>query len=80
MNLISNLSISIENLVAMSVRRPMTGMMKKMESFKETLVSDNDLTTSQLSAIKTIQKIARQKKALRTALAEHQWKIFADFG
>eukprot|EP00596_Hydrurales_sp_CCMP1899_P008345 CAMPEP_0119033936 /NCGR_PEP_ID=MMETSP1177-20130426/1001_1 /TAXON_ID=2985 /ORGANISM="Ochromonas sp, Strain CCMP1899" /LENGTH=680 /DNA_ID=CAMNT_0006991067 /DNA_START=153 /DNA_END=2195 /DNA_ORIENTATION=- len=50
-----------------------------MESYEESLVTDNDLTTSQLSAIKTIQKITRQKKALRTALAEHQWKIFADF-
>ena len=49
------------------------------DSFRDTLKSDGDLTTSQLSAIKTIQRLARQKKALRAALAEHQWKIFADF-
>ena len=48
-------------------------------SFRDTLKTDNDLTYSQLSAVKTIQRLARQKKALKTALAEHQWKIFADF-
>ena len=49
------------------------------DSFRDTLKSDGDLTISQLAAIKTIQRLARQKKALRAALAEHQWKIFADF-
>mmetsp|Transcript_671 Transcript_671/g.771 ORF Transcript_671/g.771 Transcript_671/m.771 type:complete len:686 (+) Transcript_671:149-2206(+) len=52
--------------------------MSRRGSFK-TLKSDNDLSSSQLSAVKVIQRLARQKKALRTALSEHQWKIFADF-
>ena len=51
----------------------------KMDSLKDTLKSDDDLSVSQLSAIKIIQRLARQKKALRTAISEHQWKIFADF-
>ena len=51
----------------------------KMDSFQDTLKSDNDLSESQLTAIKLIQRLARQKKAYRTAISEHQWKIFADF-
>jgi diadenosine tetraphosphatase ApaH/serine/threonine PP2A family protein phosphatase/Ca2+-binding EF-hand superfamily protein len=51
----------------------------KMDSFKDTLKSDNDLSESQLTAIKLIQRLARQKRAYRTAISEHQWKIFADF-
>ena len=60
----------------MAARR---GLLQKSDSFRDTLKSDNDLTFSQLSAVKIIQRLARQKKALKAALAEHQWKIFADF-
>ena len=52
---------------------------RKMDSFSDTLKTDYDLTTSQLSAVKIIQRLARQKKAFRAAISEHQWKIFADF-
>jgi serine/threonine-protein phosphatase with EF-hands len=54
-------------------------MFKKMDSLKDTLKSDDDLSSSQLVAIKIIQRLARQKKAFRSAIREHQWKIFADF-
>jgi serine/threonine-protein phosphatase with EF-hands len=54
-------------------------LLAKADSFRDTLKSDNDLTSSQLTAVKIIQRLARQKKALKAALAEHQWKIFADF-
>jgi hypothetical protein len=53
--------------------------LNRTSSFKETLKTDHDLTDSQLNAIKTIQRLARQSKALKSALSEHQWKIFADF-
>jgi serine/threonine-protein phosphatase with EF-hands len=54
-------------------------LFKKMDSLKDTLKSDDDLSSSQLVAIKIIQRLARQKKAFRSAIREHQWKIFADF-
>ena len=60
----------------MSIRRI---ALSKADSFSDTLKSDNDLTSSQLTAVKIIQRLARQKKAINAALAEHQWKIFADF-
>lgn len=51
----------------------------KENSFRATLKTDNDLSSSQLSAINTIQRLARQKNALKSAINEHQWKIFSDF-
>ena len=54
-------------------------LLRRIDSFTDTLKTDHDLSSSQLSAIKTIQRLARQKKACRAAISEHQWKIFADF-